>query len=713
MAFQYGMLMQLSIMLLALLVATTRASARQGGEEDETAIALPGCKAKCGNVTIPYPFGIGDGCYFRHEFNITCNGSNPQLMTTPMIVTNISLEEGELQTRQLVNRDCYDRQGKPNDIEDPSEGGLRVYTPYTASSYKNRMYVIGCDTYAKLYGSRGYQNYITGCISECDYDISINAFDEDDPCSGMGCCETKIPPLLTNLSVTVGSFKNHTLVWDFNPCGYAFVVQKGNFTFSNTSFQELRNTPRLPLILDWQIGETDCKYAMENGTYACKGNSICLDRPTGYICVCNPGFRGNPYLHDCQDTNECALNATLCENGKCINKDGNYTCDCDSGYQIVDNIKCIKVPDPKKYLKISLGASLGFLVLLVGIFWTFRNMREKKFLVIRKKYFEDNGGLLFREKLASIPRYAAKTFTEEQLKEATDNYHVSRKVGEGGYGIVYKGLLDKQLVAIKKPKPNPQIPATEPSVQEMIVLSQINHKNVVRLVGCCFETRTPILVYEFMGKGTLYERIHPENPENPENPKNPPLSLELRLQIASEAADALAYLHHSTSTSIIHGDVKTASILLDENFTAKLSDFGASILVSEDENQLSTSCQGTQGYLDPENTLTKKSDVYSFGVVLAELLTSSKPEEERNLVNVFVSKVESGVLAEILDQKMVEGHFETAKLAADLAIRCLKEKREENSPKKRKKREERPSMKEVAAELEGLVRTMEQHPSRG
>ncbi|PQP92228.1 wall-associated receptor kinase 2 [Prunus yedoensis var. nudiflora] len=616
-------------------------------------------------------------------------------METRMVVNNISLEEGELQTMQFVNRDCYDAQG--NLIDDQSSGGLRVYPPYTISGTKNSFFAVGCDTYARLAGGRNNESYTTGCISICDKNIGGHDIDENDSCSGRGCCQTKIPPLLNNLSLKVGSYRNHSRVWDFNPCGYPFVVQKGNFTFSNTSFQLLRNTPRLPLVLDWQIGETDCQYARYNATYACKGNSNCREKSTGYICVCNPGFHGNPYLHDCQDINECDSNP--CENGKCINTPGNYTCECDSGYHNEDKIKCIKVPSPKKYLKISLGASLSFLILLVGIFWTFRNMREKKFLAMKKKYVEDNAALLFREKLA---RDAARIFTEEQLKEATHDYHESRKVAEGGYGIFYKGRLDKQLVAIKKSKLSAPTTATEPSINEMIVLSQINHKNIVRLVGCCFGTRTPIQVYEFIANGTLYERIHE---------KKPRLSLELRLQIASEAADALAYLHHSTSTSIIHGAVKTASILLAENFTAKLWDFGASKLVPKDENQPSTSCQGTQGDLDPENTLTKKSDVYNFGVVLAELLTSRKPEEERNLANVFVSKVQSRVLDEILDQEMVKEipdeemvkrHLETAKLAADLAIRCLREKGEE-----------RPSMKEVAAELEGLVRTTEKHPSGG
>ncbi|KAL6282749.1 hypothetical protein ACE6H2_013678 [Prunus campanulata] len=692
------------------------------------------CKDKCGNVTIPYPFGIGHGCYSRPEFSITCKESNdesepttPRLMETRMVVNNISLEVGELEIMQLVNRDCYDAQG--NLIDDQSSGGLRVYPPYTVSGEKNWFVAVGCDTYARFIGSRGDQNYTTGCISVChNNNISGNAIDKEDSCSGMGCCETKIPPLLNNLSLTVGSYRNHRRVWDFNPCGYAFVVRKGNFTFSNTSFQELRNTPRLPLVLDWQFGETDCQYARDNGTYACKGNSNCTEKSTGYICVCNPGFHGNPYLHDCQDINECDSDPTLCENGKCKNNYGNYTCECDSGYHNVDKIKCIKDPNAKRW-KILLGVSLSFSVLVVAILWKYRKSRKKKEEDLRRKYFKENGGELLKEKLGN----KARIFTEAEIQEATNNYAVRNELGRGRYGIVYRGVLDKQEVAIKKPHApiddqkqiatpiddkkqiaapiddqkqiiapiddQKQITPNNQFADEMTVLYQINHNNVVRFVGCCLTTKTPILVYEFISKGSLYKSIHVKEGGKPL------LSLEKRLKIAAKTAGALAYFHEDTSMPIIHGDVKTANILLDEDFTAKVSDFGASRLVPKDENQKSTLVQGTVGYVDPEylqsNTLTEKSDVYSFGVVLAELLTGLKAEE--NLANDFVAWVEGGTLRQILDEKIVEGlDKEIVRKAANLAKRCLKSRGEE-----------RPSMREVAAELQLLVLTMPQHPSGG
>ncbi|VVA37017.1 PREDICTED: wall-associated [Prunus dulcis] len=714
-------------MLLAVLVpaatsvvATTRASARQGGEENETAMALPGCKPKCGNVTIPYPFGIGDShCFFGPRFQITCNdgSTEPRLMESRMIVTNIYLEEGELQTEQLVNRVCFDSLGNPKDKEDQSKGGLSVIPPYTISGAKNMLVAVGCDTYVNFVGSRDDQNYTTGCLSKCQHDISSNAIDKNDSCSGMGCCETKIPPLLHNLSLTVSSFSQHEPVWDFNPCGYAFVVRRGNFTFSNTSFQQLRNTTRLPLVLDWKIGDESCENATKNNkTYACKGNSTCHDKTSGYICKCLAGYQGNPYFEDsCQDINECDdLNS--CTNGQCINIPGNYTCSCDSGYHNLDNITCIEVPNAKRW-KILLGVSLSFSVLVVAILWKYRKSRKKREENLRRIYFKENGGELLKEKLGN----KARIFTESEIQEATNNYAERNELGRGRYGIVYRGILDKQEVAIKRPKIDDQKQITPPIddqkqitppiddqeqithknqfAEEMTVLYQINHNNVVRFVGCCLTTKTPILVYEFISKGSLYKSIHVKEGEKPL------LSLEKRLKIAAGTAGALAYFHHDTFMPIIHGDVKTANILLDENFTAKVSDFGASRLAPKDENQKSTLVQGTVGYVDPEylqsNTLTEKSDVYSFGVVLAELLTSRKAEE--NLANDFVASVEGGKLGQILDEKIVEGlDEEIVRKAADLAKRCLKSRGEE-----------RPSTSEVAAELKLLVLTMPQHPSGG
>ncbi|ONI24098.1 hypothetical protein PRUPE_2G223600 [Prunus persica] len=286
-----------------------------------------------------------------------------------------------------------------------------------------------------------------------------------------------------------------------------------------------------------------------------------------------------------------------------------------------------------------------------------------------------------------------RLFTEKELKKATQNYNASARIGEGGYGIVYKGILpDKTVVAIKKSKMHAPAMSVN-SVNEAFILSQINHRNIVQLLGCCLEAKTNLMVYEFIDNGTLSEHIHNEG-------KGEKLSFELRLKIAAEIAAALSYVH---SMSIIHRDVKTANILLNRNYTAKVSDFGGSKLLHEDQDSVSTLVQGTLGYLDPEylmsNTLTEKSDVYSFGVVLLELLTSrravsfERPEEERNLASFFLYLAEQGHLDQILDGEIINrGNYVTAEKVSYLARRCLMVRAKE-----------RPSMKEVAIELEQLI----------
>ncbi|KAK7861608.1 wall-associated receptor kinase 5 [Quercus suber] len=317
------------------------------------------------------------------------------------------------------------------------------------------------------------------------------------------------------------------------------------------------------------------------------------------------------FLTSFADINECEHPAhNNCIKAKdCVNTKGNYTCRCPKWYH-GDGRKggegCI--PEPLLMLKIAGVAVISLIAILVISFWLYFLIKKRRLVKLKEKFFRQNGGLILQQQLSTMEGSSetTKIYTAKDLKKATNNYDASRIIGQGGYGLVYKGFLENnKVVAIKKSK---------------------------------------------------------------------------------------------TSTNV----------LLDDDFAAKVSDFGTSRLVPRGQKQLPTVVQGTLGYLDPEymqtNQFTEKSDVYSFGVVLVELLTGQKvlslvrPMEQRSLAMYLLCALKEDRLFEILEKRIMdEGNMEQLKEFAKLAAKCLEVKGVE-----------RPTMKEVAIELYGL-RKMKNH----
>ncbi|XP_072975349.1 leucine-rich repeat receptor protein kinase HPCA1 [Typha angustifolia] len=290
----------------------------------------------------------------------------------------------------------------------------------------------------------------------------------------------------------------------------------------------------------------------------------------------------------------------------------------------------------------------------------------------------------------------ARWFSYGELKKSTNNFSEANEVGSGGYGKVYRGMLSNgQLIAIKRAQQGSMQGGHEFKT-EIELLSRVHHKNLVGLVGFCFEQGEQMLVYEFIPNGSLRDSLSGKNGIY--------LDWKRRLRIALGSARGLSYLHEHADPPIIHRDVKSTNILLDENLTAKVADFGLSKLVSDSEKgHVSTQVKGTLGYLDPEyymsQQLTEKSDVYSFGVVMLELVTARQPIEKGKYVVREVKRLldtndqEYYGLREIMDPRIKNMNSLIAfSKFVHLALQCVEELAAN-----------RPTMSDVVKEIEMML----------
>lgn len=259
-------------------------------------------------------------------------------------------------------------------------------------------------------------------------------------------------------------------------------------------------------------------------------------------------------------------------------------------------------------------------------------------------------------------------FHLEVLLKATENFSEEYKIGTGSFGSVYHATLDDgRQVAVKRaemsasssyavgPTKRGQEDKDLAFVNELEFLSWLNHKNLVRLLGYCEDCDELLLVYEYMENGTLFDHLHKLT-------NSPLMSWPARIKVALDAARGIEYLHEYAVPPVIHRDIKSSNILLDATWTAKVSDFGLSLMSpQDDETHLSLRAAGTMGYMDPEyyrlQLLTTKSDVYSFGVVLLELLSGCRAihknenGEPRNVVDYVVPHIVQDEIHKVLDRR--------------------------------------------------------------
>ncbi|KAF6992765.1 hypothetical protein CFC21_009728 [Triticum aestivum] len=691
----------LTLRFLLLAAAAATLSLWQGGasaEEQRRPVTLEGCQAMCGNISVPFPFGMNQGC-FVEGFQVACDDSfdPPRLFlfynrtgprtsfsemgeaaySTPTPVTSdptlekrwevpvelmdISIAKSEARAYGLVRSDCS---------TSARDHLLKLqftwlYQPFYLSEKRNFLVGVGRDVRARM------SDYLLGSASP------------DTTCySSIGpTCEDAFPKgsILNRFGVTFEPDNNTS--WESSPCLYGMVVESSWYNFSDEDmrgYEVLSNkySRGVPMVLDFAFRDGSCPGAdssVRPGYRCVNGNSSCVNSTSaeGYFCKCLEHYDGNPYIpNGCQDINECELreqNPDLRDlypcDGICKNRLGGYDCRCKPGMK-GDAIKgtCTeKLPLAAK-VTVGIAAMIVVLVLMVMVHQ----------LLKFRRFYEQNGGPVLKG-VKNI-----RIYTRKQIKQMTNNYR--RVIGEGHFGKVYLGTLkDKKQVAIKKSIKVDNHMKKE-FTDEVIIQSAMRHKNIVMLIGCCLQLDVPTLVYEFVARGSLYDVLFKCRDK---------ILVGTRLWIAAGSAEGLTYMHSAGESTIRHGDVKSANILLDEKFTPKVSDFGTSKLLARGKDEMTELVIGDMSYIDPvymeQGIVTQKSDVYGFGVVLIELITRRPAtyDAERSYVANFVEAFVEKRGRSFIDNDITsEADINLLEMVGGVAVDCLKPNPEERQDMK-------------------------------
>ncbi|XP_078179248.1 putative receptor-like protein kinase At5g20050 [Carex rostrata] len=333
-----------------------------------------------------------------------------------------------------------------------------------------------------------------------------------------------------------------------------------------------------------------------------------------------------------------------------------------SAYIKVQVVPPPSVPSPPSSSKVGLRAILGstfgallFMLTLVSIY-----------LVCLRRHQEAQDEDII-EQLPGMPN----RFTFEELRAATENF--VKILGKGGFGTVFEGKWGDERIAVKRLDNVGH--GKKDFLAEVETIGSIHHINLVRMIGFCADKLNRLLVYEYMCNGSLDQWIYCQD-------GRVPLDWPSRFKIIIDIAKGLSYLHDDCRQKIVHFDFKPENILLDENFNAKVSDFGLSKLIDRDISRVMTKMRGTPGYLAPEwltAIVTEKVDVYSFGVVVMEILSGrrnlddSQNEENRHLIKLLEEKFKSNGLSDLIDKNIFDVELYKKKIVdvMKLAMWCL------------------------------------------
>lgn len=441
------------------------------------------------------------------------------------------------------------------------------------------------------------------------------------------------------------------------------------------------------------------------GYYEFKQGQATCKTPNSHICLpcLNPCAKDMYLKGGCtqQSDIQCAYNCSSCVSSECFSFCSSNASLSDGGKKFV-KFWAIQLP-----IIVAEVVFAVFLVIVVFLFaflyirYKLRNCQCSASRIWKTKKNRGNNGssrdnTKVRPDLEELKIRKAKLFTYEELERATNGFKEETIVGRGSFSCVFKGVLkDGTIVAVKRAiMTSDQKKNSKEFHTELDLLSRLNHAHLLNLLGYCEEGEERLLVYEFMAHGSLHQHLHGKDKSLKEQ-----LDWVRRVTIAVQASRGIEYLHGYACPPVIHRDIKSSNILIDEEHNARVADFGLSLLGPADSSSpLAELPAGTLGYLDPEyyrlHYLTTKSDVYSFGVLLLEILTGRKAIdmqfEEGNIVEWAVPLLKTGDITAVLDPLLKPPpEIEALRRIANVACKCV-----------RMRGKDRPSMDKVTTALE-------------